>query len=140
MSDGEALQKQLDDLTRLVVVPTSPLTQADDQHAKRALKNEKGFYDDDLHEQAMADRESARVQREKYASRIFYLVSTWIGLIFLLLLAQGFGDHIGYKPLSDKVLITLISSTTVNVIGTLIIVLKYIFKTQGTQTGSVKRS
>jgi hypothetical protein len=42
-------------------------------------------------------------------------------------------DSIHNKPLSDTVLIKLIPSTTVKVIATLILVLKYIFKLPETQ-------
>ncbi len=81
----------------------------------------------------MADRDVARAQRKTYAKYVFILVCAWITAIYLLLLCQVFGPAMisQYKPLSDKVLITLISSTTVNLIGTLIIVLKYIFRMPG---------
>jgi hypothetical protein len=128
---GEALKKQLEELSQLVVVPSGVPTTADAQDALRALAGEKELYANLLNEENLADRRSARTQREKYARRIFVLVCVWIILIFVLLLCQGFGDVIRYKPLSDKVLIALITSTTVNVIGTLIIVLKYIFKVSG---------
>lgn len=136
MSAGEALKKQLEELSQLVVVPPGIPTKADDQDAKRAVVAEGKFYADALHAETVADRRSARTQRETYAKRIFGLVCAWIILIFALLLCQGFGDTIHYKPLSDKVLITLISSTTINVIGTLIIVLKYIFKVPSHQSSS----
>jgi protein-S-isoprenylcysteine O-methyltransferase Ste14 len=131
MSGRKTLKEQLDELSQLVVVPPTPVTKTDDQEAKRAVADEGRFYADALHAETVADRKSARTQRETYARRIFTLVCAWIVLIFALLLFQGFGEVIHYKPLSDTVLITLISSTTVNVIGTLIIVLKYIFKVTG---------
>jgi hypothetical protein len=112
----------------MVVVPADLPTKADDQNAQETLQGENAFYAKALHEQELADRSLARAQREKYARQIFWLVCGWIVLIFVLLLLQGFSNRIGYKPLSDTVLIALISSTTVNVIGTLIIVLKFIFK------------
>lgn len=127
MNSEEALKKQLAELSQLIVVPPALPTKDDDQKAKEALKGESAFYEKALHEQELADRNLARTQRETYARWVFGLVSTWICLIFVLLLLQGFSSHIGYKPLSDTVLIALVSSTTVNLIGTLIVVLKYIF-------------
>jgi hypothetical protein len=121
MSGKKTLTEQLDELAQLVVVPPSLPTKTDDQDAKRAVIDEGRFYAKALHAETVADRKSARTQRETYARQIFRLVCAWIVLIFILLLCQGFGDTIHYKPLSDKVLITLISSTTINVIGTLII-------------------
>ncbi len=131
MNGTKTLREQLDELAQLVVVPPGLSTTTDDQDAKRAVVDEGKFYAEALHAETVADRRSARTQRETYARRIFRLVCAWIVLIFALLLCQGFGETIHYKPLSDTVLITLISSTTVNVIGTLIIVLKYIFKVPG---------
>ena len=122
----EAIKNQLEALSRLVIVPPNPPANANEQEAKRAVADEGKFYSDALQAENVSDTSrSARTQRETYARRIFRLVCAWIVLIFVLLLCQGFGDVIHYKPFSDKVLITLISSTTVNVIGTLIIVLKY---------------
>lgn len=128
MNSEEAFKKQLEELSKLVVVPPDFPTKADDQNAQEAVQAEGEFYERQLQEQTLADRRSARTQRETYAKGIFRLVCVWIFLIFILLLLQGFSAFVGYKPLSDPVLITLVSSTTVNVIGTLIIVLKYIFK------------
>lgn len=109
-------------------MPPDLPTKADDQKAQEAVQAEGEFYEKQLQQQTLEDRKSARTQRETYAKGIFQLVCVWIFLIFVLLLLQGFSNLVGYKPLSDPVLIALISSTTVNVIGTLIIVLKYIFK------------
>lgn len=133
MNSEEAFKKQLEELSNLVVVPPDLPTKADDQNAQEAVEAEGEFYEKQLQEQTLADRKSARTQRETYARGIFQLVCIWIFLIFILLLLQGFSGFIRYKPLSDPVLITLISSTTVNVIGTLIIVLKYIFKVSSSQ-------
>jgi len=122
-----ALSAQLARLAQMVVVPTALPSKADDTNAKEALQAENAFYAKQLHERELADRDLARTQREKYARHTFWLVCGWIVLIFVLLLLQGFSGYIGYRPLSDSVLIALISSTTINIIGTLIIVLKFIF-------------
>jgi hypothetical protein len=64
-----------------------------------------------------------------YARRTFRLVAGWIYIVLALLLMQGFGSSYRYFRfhLSDTVLSIAIGSTTVNVIGMLIIVLKGIF-------------
>jgi hypothetical protein len=128
MSADEAFSKQLEELSRLVIVPQSAPNLSSDNDAKRAVEDESKFLSNALQAEILADSQAARAQRETYAGRIFALVCVWISFIFILLFLQGFGDFLRYKPLSDKVLITLITSTTVNVIATLIIVLKYIFK------------
>jgi hypothetical protein len=58
------------------------------------------------------------------------LVAAWIIAVFLLLILQGF-SFLGFK-LSDAVLLAAIDSTTVNVIGMLLIVLRNLFPPKGT--------
>jgi len=128
MSADEAFRRQLEELSRSIVIPQSSATVSNDDEAKRVVEDEGRFLSNALQAEILADSQAARAQRETYARRIFRLVCVWIFFIFILLFLQGFGDLIHYKPLSDSVLITLITSTTVNVIATLIIVLKYIFK------------
>jgi hypothetical protein len=130
MSESD-LKQALEKLEGSVTVPpiasaTAPLAEAE---AKRSFSNE-GKMLADRHDRDMADRDEAREQRRRYARRVFSLVCVWITAIFVLLLLQSFGSAMvpRYRPLSDSVLIALISSTTVNLIGTLILVLKYIFR------------
>jgi hypothetical protein len=63
--------------------------------------------------------------KRQYAKGTFLLVVSWIFLVFVILLFQGFAVR-GFK-LSDSVLLAAIGSTTANVIGMLVIVLKNIF-------------
>jgi len=133
MTPDVDFKRQLAELSELVKIPPSSPSESDDIDAKRALEDEGRSYASALQEEKLKDSQAARAQRETYAGRIFALVCAWILFIFVLLFLQGFCDLIHYKPLSDKVLIALITSTTVNVIATLIIVLKYIFKLPETQ-------
>jgi hypothetical protein len=121
-----------DQLTKLVVPPSGLATETPEliSEAKGQLQAEEKFWQSKHQEQQIADQAAARVQREKYANRVFYLVSAWITAIFFLLIAQCVLPRHWFTPLSDKVLITLITSTTINLIGTLIIVLNYIFRVQ----------
>ena len=96
------------------------------QRAEIALRGEEDFYRKEVHDQRIADMQSARIQREEYARKVFGLVAGWIAALFVILLAQGTSPT--WHPFSDKVLIALISSMTINLIGTLVIVLKYIFR------------
>lgn len=133
MTPDVHFKRHLEELSELVKIPPSSPSESDDIDAKRALEDEGRSLASALQEETLKDSQAARAQRETYAGRIFALVCAWILFIFVLLFLQGFGDLIHYKPLSDKVLIALITSTTVNVIATLIIVLKYIFKLPETQ-------
>jgi hypothetical protein len=127
VSTEEQLARQLADiLSKELQESDNALTANETLITQDAVRNEKEFYDNKLIEQQIADLESARKQREKYAGRVFFLVGAWILALFIILLAQGACPV--WRPFSDKVLITLISSMTINLIGTLVIVLKYIFK------------
>jgi hypothetical protein len=131
MSDGD-LTQALERLEDSVVVPQTTTAIAPIEDAKKSFAEERHFYAD-RHNRDMADRDAARDQRRLYAKCVFALVCAWIVAIYALLIFQVFGLAVtpSYKPLSDGVLIALISSTTVNLIGTLIIVLKYIFRIPG---------
>jgi len=126
MSD-EGLKAALAKIDDSVTVPTVP--DNPDVDVQNVLEGERRSYATELHDQHLAERKEAMGQRKIYAKRVFALVCLWIVAIFLLLVFQVFGQAFTnhYHPLGDGVLIALISSTTVNLIGTLIIVLNYIF-------------
>jgi hypothetical protein len=63
--------------------------------------------------------------RGGYAFGIFLLVVLWLVGIFLILVCQGFAWH-GFH-LDDSVLLAAIGSTTANIIGVLLIIVKFIF-------------
>jgi hypothetical protein len=63
--------------------------------------------------------------RRGYAFGIFILAIIWLVGIFLLLVLQGFNWHCFH--LSDSVLLAAIGSTTANIIGVLLIIVKFIF-------------
>jgi|SRR5215469_3583642 len=63
--------------------------------------------------------------RGGYAFGVFVLVIIWLLGIFLILVSQGFAWH-GFH-LDDSVLLAAIGSTTANIIGVLLIIVKFIF-------------
>jgi len=75
-----------------------------------------------------------REERKKYAKNIFNLTCVWTSLIFLILILNGTKSIKGVKylefDLSDQVLITLITSTTINFFGFFLLVVKYLFNTE----------
>lgn len=66
-----------------------------------------------------------REQRKHFAIHIFYSVRAYMLLIFIVLFVQGF--NIFNFSLSDTVLVTLLGTTTVNVIGIFAFVARYLF-------------
>jgi len=65
-------------------------------------------------------------ERKKYAHRIFCLICSWIGAVFLLLVAEGFGSTFHFA-LPSSVILAVIGSTTINVLGIFYIVTHYLF-------------
>lgn len=66
-----------------------------------------------------------REQRKQYAEKIFSCVRLYVLCIIFLLFIQGF--HALSFSLTDPVLITLLGTTTANVIGLFAFVAKYLF-------------
>jgi len=93
--------------------------------------------DDELYREEITDLEARRADlelrnleaniehRKQYAGRIFYFVTAWMGMVFGVLLADGW--QLGGFDLSDKVLLALIGGTSLNVLGLFAIVANYFF-------------
>ena len=64
-------------------------------------------------------------ERKKYARHIFFFTCGWATSIVGIILLDGFSWKCFY--LSDSVLITLITTTTVNFFGFFLLVTKYLF-------------
>lgn len=61
--------------------------------------------------------------RKVYGYLIFGLVFAWLGVILWIVIAAGSG----WYKLSDTVLVALITTTTLNIIGLLLVVTQYLF-------------
>lgn len=79
-----------------------------------------------LEYEKLENEKQNREDRKKYANRIYWLMVSWISAIMIIIIAQGFGENINFE-VSDKVLITLIGGTTINILGVFVIVAKYLF-------------
>lgn len=67
-------------------------------------------------------------QRLKYAKALFRLISIWLCIVLLIVTCSGLDlCFCSQFKLSDNVLITLLTTTTVTVLGLFITVLKYLF-------------
>ncbi|SDJ95726.1 hypothetical protein SAMN04487898_105149 [Pedobacter sp. ok626] len=71
-------------------------------------------------------------QRKVYADLIFSLVCIWLTMVLIILIAAGRGD----LKLSDTVLSLLIGTTTANVCGFLLFVVKYLFNVEASSKDS----
>lgn len=63
--------------------------------------------------------------RRKFSRRVFGLALGWLLLVLAIVVFNGFS--LWSFSLSDQVLIALLTTTTANIIGTLVIVLNYLF-------------
>jgi hypothetical protein len=66
-------------------------------------------------------------ERKKYAGRIFFLLSCWLGGVFVILLLQGFLSPWRIFGIDRSVLLAVIGGTTLNVIGIFVVVVRYLF-------------
>lgn len=75
-----------------------------------------------------------REERKKYAGHIFIITCIWTTLIFFVIIAASLKtiNKVAYFEfkISDSVLITLITSTTVNFFGFFYLVVRYLFNTE----------
>lgn len=71
-----------------------------------------------------------RKQRKSFAGKIYCLTIAWLAVIVVILFCQGVGEVYGWFRLSDSVLIALISGASVNIIGLMAIVIRYLFPAQ----------
>lgn len=71
-------------------------------------------------------REQDRGQRKRYANCIFVFLCVYMILVFVVLILCGCCD-IRFS-LNDSVIIALITTTTANIIGIFVFVVKYLFK------------
>lgn len=67
-----------------------------------------------------------RTLRKAFANKVFILTCCWSVAIFTILILVGSK----VLELSDKVLITLITSTTINFFSFFLLVMKYLFRTE----------
>ncbi len=75
--------------------------------------------------QQLKEDEDVHELRLSYTSKVFWLVCIWLIFVAVVICCTGFS--LCSFALSDKVLITFITSTTVTVLGLFVIVAKWMF-------------
>ncbi len=94
---------------------------------ERDLENQKRSLENDEVKLRLKERSINMEQRQIYATRTFWMVASWIIAVLCILLIEGFGTFTRFR-LSDKVLVVAVGSTTFNVIGMLLIILRGLFR------------
>jgi hypothetical protein len=72
-------------------------------------------------------KEQDKNERKVYANLIFTLVTMWLTIVLVIFVAIG-QNKLSY---SDSVIITLLTTTTANVITLFVLVTKYLFSPKG---------
>lgn len=87
-------------------------------------------------------------ERKKYAEYIFWMVCVWLVMVIMIVCLNGIGEIYCYNfldpllrtgvkyvsfnfHLSDTVIITLVTTATVNITGFFLVVTKYLFPAPG---------
>lgn len=97
---------------------------APDNVAKASLEGK--FYNKSNKED-LKGRKQDRKERKVYANLCFTLITIWLTMVLLIFVA------IGKKSLvySDNVIVTLLTTTTIEVIGIFLIIARYLFPSKG---------
>lgn len=101
------------------IKPTGPPSSEPDPKTKQ----EQEAYETERRRAELDSYKQDTDERKAFAKKIFTLICVWLAGVFLLLLGQGFL----LIKLSDNVLITAITGTTLNVIGIFLVVTNYLF-------------
>lgn len=92
---------------------------------QQALEREK--IETELKRHDLDQRKQEHTQRVSYARKIYWLICAWLIVILLIVIASGSNCKYFTLEISDRVLITLLTTTTVTVFGLFVTVLKYIY-------------
>lgn len=107
-------------------LPTN-LESSSDEDTRRIYERQQADDQHELAQQSIKDRKRDRKMRVDYANKIHCLVCWWLFILFLLLLLQGYGA----TQFSDSVLIAILTGTTIDILGLMVIVANYLFPKNG---------
>jgi len=81
----------------------------------------------DLRREELISNRQDREERKKFAKKIFQMLGLFLMVILIIVVCCAINCLSFY--LSDTVIIALLTTTTVNVIGIFLVVVKYLFRT-----------
>jgi len=101
-----------------------------------SFEDERYISEKSLREQDIKDREQDREQRKEYANKIYKFILGWSFFLGFILIFNNI--EINYKSfnfksfsLSDTVIITLLTTTFIEVLGLFWFVMSYLFNSNG---------
>lgn len=81
----------------------------------------------DIRKEELEGKRQDRLQRKAYADNIFTFLCIYMIIVFVILFKHGCLFN-GFE-LSDSVIVVLITTTTANIIGIFVFVVRYLFNT-----------
>ena len=123
MTDLEKLRESLRNIHSGNDVPDVNNREYREEYQKEVLREKR--LKNDAQEEANRGDTQDRDQRKEFAERVFHFAAIYMAFVGLILFLSGTIDN-GFH-LSDSVLVTLLRTTTANVIGILAIVVTYLF-------------
>lgn len=84
----------------------------------------------DLKKEELKSKIQDREQRKEFAKKIFIFLCIYLFVVFSTVICSAVESDCMKFTLSDNVLITLLTTTTANMIGIFILVVKYLFNTK----------
>jgi hypothetical protein len=114
------------DLGQIQEAPADAPIEADSR-----TKEEEADWDRRAKTEQLAEFILLRRLRETFCNRIFWLVVWWLCAVFFLIILDGSLAPWHLFSIPSAVLIALISGTTINLIGVLIVVMRYLFPIGG---------
>ena len=113
---------------RVASKPTSDEPDALTQKELSKLDREKAKIDLQSRLHDLDVQKAEHRSRSSYATKVFNLVICWLVFVAIVTLISGVKYWEAYYAFSDKVIITLLSTTTVTVVGLFATVLRYLFQ------------
>lgn len=110
-----------------ILKQSSELERAESADAADTSKEEAKYLEVEKARESVLSIKQDRLERKNFAGRLLSLVVAWLIGVFVLLVWQGFGSKIGFFSLPESVLHTLLATTTINLIGLLYVVSRYLF-------------
>lgn len=102
------------------------LTNSDVDLALRVEKLEIQKVETKFRKEELEGQKQDREERKTFANKIFYLLVVFLGISACLVFMSGSGN-VNFH-LSDSILVTILVTTTADVIGIFLFVVRYLFK------------
>ena len=116
-------EEQIQDDVLISEIENSPISET--PMSNRDVEQEIKIAELDIKKEELESKRQDRLQRKAYADNIFKFLCVYMIAIFIIIFRHG--EILNGFELADSVVITLITTTTANIIGIFILVVRYLF-------------